>query len=314
MKNNNTIIINAVLEAVKAGVMTPDKAAKVIEELTANTASSIIVNGNNVIIGDNNNQKVSKCRKHRGARKPKTEQAVEKATKTEPAASVASVRNPWLNKPQYKCDYLLACRSMHIGNQIVSVAALKDSRSGKVMVKTFTLPAKAEFVLEPYIHVIKGAKLSDASICMDIFNMRNMDLLQDICEAAISKGLKVFGVTKSPKEDDSEIVASMKKELMSLSMTAKEILDGANKASGEPKEKAAGAEDKEVPASPNNTMDMVDGLMELPKQKSHAGVLAPKPAEDEKAEVIEKQEVIPAPQSEPENLDEYQLGIPVADV
>ena len=314
MKNNNTIIINAVLEAVKAGVMTPDKAAKVIEELTANTASSIIVNGNNVIIGDNNIQKVSKCRKHRGARKPKTEQAVEKAPKTEPAASVASVRNPWLNKPQYKCDYLLACRSMHIGNQIVSVAALKDSRSGKVMVKTFTLPAKAEFVLEPYIHVIKGAKLSDASICMDIFNMRNMDLLQDICEAAISKGLKVFGVTKSPKEDDSEIIASMKKELMSLSITAKEILDGANKASGEPKEKAAGAEDKEVPASPNNTMDMVDGLMELPKQKSHAGVLAPKPAEDEKAEVIEKQEAIPAPQSEPENPDEYQLGIPVADV
>ena len=314
MKNNNTIIINAVLEAVKAGVMTPDKAAKVIEELTANTASSIIVNGNNVIIGDNNIQKVSKCRKHRGARKPKTEQAVEKATKTEPAASVASVRNPWLNKPQYKCDYLLACRSMHIGNQIVSVAALKDSRSGKVMVKTFTLPAKAEFVLEPYIHVIKGAKLSDASICMDIFNMRNMDLLQDICEAAISKGLKVFGVTKSPKEDDSEIVASMKKELMSLSITAKEILDGANKASGKPTEKAAGAEDKEVPASPYNTMDMVDGLMELPKQKSHAGVLAPKPAENEKAEVSEKQEAIPAPQSEPENPDEYQLGIPVADV
>ena len=68
---NTTIIINGILEAVKAGVMAPDKAAKVIEELTANTAGSIVVNGNNVIIGDNNVQKVSKCRKHRGARKPK---------------------------------------------------------------------------------------------------------------------------------------------------------------------------------------------------------------------------------------------------
>ena len=311
---NTTIIINGILEAVKAGVMAPDKAAKVIEELTANTAGSIVVNGNNVIIGDNNVQKVSKCRKHRGARKPKKANTVEDVPKAEPAVSAAPSRNPWLNKPQYKCDYLLACRSMHIGNQIVSVAALKDNRSGKVMVKNFTLPAMSEFVLAPYIHVIKGAKLSDASICLDIFNMRNMDLLQDICGAAISKGLKVFGVTKSLKEDDSEIVASMKKELMSLSATAKDVLDGACNVKSEPNEKPAEAEEKEAPKVPENTVDVVEGLMDIPKQKAHAGVRAPKTEEAIESKTEEGQDLNTAIQDEPENPDEYQVGIPVADV
>ena len=172
----------------------------------------------------------------------------------------------------------------------------------------------SEFVLAPYIHVIKGAKLSDASICLDIFNMRNMDLLQDICGAAISKGLKVFGVTKSLKEDDSEIVASMKKELMSLSATAKDVLDGAHNVKSEPNEKPAEAEEKEAPKVPENTVDVVEGLMDIPKQKAHAGVRAPKTEEAIESKPEEGQDLNTAIKDEPENPDEYQVGIPVADV
>ena len=305
---NNTIIINAILEAVKSGAMAPDRAAKAIEELTASAASSIVVNGNNVIIGDNNFQKVGKCRKHRGARKPKQESCKEeKVAKAEAAGAPAAdqVRNPWLNKPQYKCDYLLACRSMHVGDRIVSAVAMKDTRTGQVKVNKIILPGVADFVLEPYAHVIRKTQLSNVSICMDVFNMKTQALLQEVYNAAINKGIKVFGVTKSLKEDDSDIVSAMKKELTALSATAKEVLDGEPKAKPEAVESPAHAEAKESVKAPETTIAVVDGLVGIPKQKAHAGARGPKPVEHD---------VQPVAQDESEAPDEYQCGIPVEDV
>ena len=181
----------------------------------------IVQNGKINVNGDNNIVKKTKCRKHRGEGSKKTEgQSTVTATQASPNKEAASKH--WLFKPQYGCDLVLACRSKVVDGKVVAVAVMKDRKSGSVAKSELTLEAKEAFQLAPYFHVIENAEIGNTSICLDVFDFQTKEGLDRIYKAASAKGIKIFGMTKAIKEEESVDIIDMKKSLAAIANTAKE--------------------------------------------------------------------------------------------
>ena len=239
----------------------------------------IVQNGKINVNGDNNIVKKTKCRKHRGKGSKKTEgQSTVTATQASPNKEAASKH--WLFKPQYGCDLVLACRSKVVDGKVVAVAVMKDRKSGSVAKSELTLEAKEAFQLTPYFHVIENAEIGNTSICLDVFDFQTKEGLDRIYKAASAKGIKIFGMTKAIKEDDSVDIIDMKKSLAAISNTAKEALDGIGTETKAEEIAPAGEKPSSSAPTPEaNTVNVVDKLSSLLPNKEEA--TAAEPAEEE---------------------------------
>lgn len=238
----------------------------------------IVQNGKINVNGDNNIVKKTKCRKHRGkgSKKAKTQPTIV-ATQAQTAKEAAPKH--WLTKPQYACDLLLACRSKVVDGKIMAVAVMKDRKSGSVAKSELTLEAKEAFQLAPYFHVLENANIGNTSICLDVFDFLSKENLDRIYKAASAKGIKIFGMTKAIKEDDSAELVEMKKSLAAISNTAKEALDGIGTETKAEEIVPAGEESSSTAPDPkNDTANIANKLSSLLPNKEEAG--AAKPAEE----------------------------------
>lgn len=252
------------------------------------TGDKLTQNGKINIIGDNNTVKKAKCRKHRGKGSKKVEtQPTVAAAQTE----VAKEAEPkhWLMKPKYACDLLLACRSKVVDGKVAAVAVMKDRKSGYVAKSELTLEAKDAFQLAPYFHVIENAEIGNTTICMDVFDFLSKENLDRIYQLASAKGIKIFGTTKTAKDDDSPELTEMKKSLAAISNTAKEALDSIVSKTKQEEITPAGEESSSAPApevSPTNVVDKLSSLLPS-KEKSTAA----EPAAENKSEQCSDEEL-----------------------
>lgn len=241
------------------------------------TGNKVTQNGKINVNGDNNIVKKAKCRKHRGKGSKKAE-AQSTVVATQVTTDETAAPKYWLTKPKYACDLLLACRSKIIDGKVAAVAVMKDRKSGSIANSELTLEAEGAFQLAPYFHVLENAEIGNTSICMDMFDFVTKENLDRIYKAASAKGIKIFGMTKTIKEDDSADIADMKKSLAAISNTAKEALDSIGIKTKTEEIAPAVEESSPAPVPEVSPANMADKLSSLLPNKEEA--VAAKPAEE----------------------------------
>ena len=113
----------------------------------------------------------------------------------------------------------------------------------------------------------------------DVFDFLSKENLDRIYKAASAKGIKIFGMTKAIKEDDSVDIIDMKKSLAAISNTAKEALDGIGTETKAEEIAPAGEKpSSSAPTTEANTVNVVDKLSSLLPNKEEA--TAAEPAEE----------------------------------